>query len=118
MKTTDQTLSDQQLFLLAHRRHHHFVHFARIFMLLLFLTVWELFADFHIIDSFFFSSPSRVVACFVRMVLERSLFTHIGITLTETVISFFSSPSLAFPPPRFYGTAAGCLKFWSRFSSF
>ena len=44
MKTTDQTLSDQQLFLLAHRRHHHFVHFARIFMLLLFLTVWELFA--------------------------------------------------------------------------
>ena len=39
MKTTDQTLSDQQLFLLAHRRHHHFVHFARIFMLLLFLTV-------------------------------------------------------------------------------
>lgn len=118
MKTTDQTLSDQQLFLLAHRRHHHFVHFARIFMLLLFLTVWELFADFHIIDSFFFSSPSRVVACFVRMVSERSLFTHIGITLTETVISFFSSPSLAFPPPRFYGTAAGCLKFWSRFSSF
>ncbi len=89
MKTTDQTLSDQQLFLLAHRRHHHFVHFARIFMLLLFLTVWELFADFHIIDSFFFSSPSRVVACFVRMVSERSLFTHIGITLTETVISFF-----------------------------
>ena len=89
MKTTDQTLSDQQLFLLAHRRHHHFVHFARIFMLLLFLTVWELFADFHLIDSFFFSSPSRVVACFVRMVLERSLFTHIGITLTETVISFF-----------------------------
>lgn len=90
MKTTEQTLSDQQLFLLAHRRHHHFVHFARIFMLLLFLTVWELFADFHIIDSFFFSSPSRVVACFVRMVSERSLFTHIGITLTETVISFFS----------------------------
>ena len=89
MKTTDQTLSDQQLFLLAHRRHHHFVHFARIFMLLLFLTVWELFADFHIIDSFFFSSPSRVIACFVRMVSERSLFTHIGITLTETVISFF-----------------------------
>ena len=41
MKTTNQTLSDQQLFLLAHRRHHHFVHFARIFMLLLFLTVWE-----------------------------------------------------------------------------
>ena len=95
MKTTDQTLSDQQLFLLAHRRHHHFVHFARIFMLLLFLTVWELFADFHIIDSFFFSSPSRVVACFVRMVLERSLFTHIGITLTETVTLLWYSRRLS-----------------------
>ena len=63
MKTTDQTLSDQQLFLLAHRRHHHFVHFARIFMLLLFLTVWELFADFHIIDSFFQSFPCRRLLC-------------------------------------------------------
>ena len=118
MKTTDQTLSDQQLFLLAHRRHHHFVHFARIFMLLLFLTVWGVVRRLPYHRQLLFSSPSRVVACFVRMVLERSLFTHIGITLTETVISFFSSPSLAFPPPRFYGTAAGCLKFWSRFSSF
>ena len=102
MKTTDQTLSDQQLFLLAHRRHHHFVHFARIFMLLLFLTVWELFADFHIIDSFFFSSPSRVVACFVRMVSERSLFTHIGITLSEILEPFLvvlnSLPKSALAP--------------------
>ena len=47
MKTTDQTLSDQQLFLLAHRRHHHFVHFARIFMLLLFLTVLPRFLELN-----------------------------------------------------------------------
>ena len=47
MKTTEQTLSDQQLFLLAHRRHHHFVHFARIFMLLLFLTVLPRFLELN-----------------------------------------------------------------------
>ena len=33
-------------------------------------------------------SPSRVAACFVSMLQNKSLFLHIGVTLTETVVSF------------------------------
>jgi len=57
-------------------------------LLIVFLAVWELSANLQIIDSFFFSSPSRVVKCFLSMVKDRSLFAHIGVTLLETVVSF------------------------------
>ena len=36
------------------------VTFMRVFLLVLFLAVWELCSDFNVIDAFFFSSPSRV----------------------------------------------------------
>lgn len=86
-KKTD-VLSAQELYLKTHRRHHHSITCMRLILLLSFLTVWELCADFHIIDSFFFSSPSMVLSCFVSMLADHSLFLHIGVTLFETIISF------------------------------
>lgn len=41
-----------------------------------------------IIDSFIFSSPSKIVRCFCSMVKDKSIFHHIGITLYETIVSF------------------------------
>lgn len=64
------------------------VTFMRFFILLVFLAVWELCADLKIIDSFFFSSPSRVVTCFITMLQKNSLCMHIGVTLYETILSF------------------------------
>ena len=40
------------------------------------------------IDSFVFSSPAKIVRCFWSMVLDRSIFLHLGITLYETILSF------------------------------
>lgn len=61
---------------------------ARILILVLFLFLWEFCADREIIDSFIFSSPSRITLCFLEMVQDRSIFLHIGITLYETIASF------------------------------
>lgn len=88
MKTNKNDSPAQQEYVLSHLRHHRFVRHARFFLLLFFLAAWELCADFGLIDSFFFSSPSRVAVCFLSMLRTRSLFLHIGVTLTETVISF------------------------------
>ena len=44
--------------------------------------------DAYWIDSFFFSSPRRVVLCLIQLWTERSLPMHIGITLLETILSF------------------------------
>ena len=81
-------LSAQETYILEHRKKHHFVTLWRILIFLCFLTMWELSAGLGWIDSFFFSSPSRVISCFVDMVADGSLFMHTGITLWETIFSF------------------------------
>lgn len=81
-------LSAQELYVLRHRQHHHRIALVRLLVLAAFLIIWEICADCHIIDSFFFSSPSRVASCFVSMLADRSLFLHTGVTLLETLVSF------------------------------
>jgi len=62
---------------------------TRILIFIAFIILWEICARKGIIDSFFFSSPSRIITTFVSMCRNDSLFLHIGITLIETFISFF-----------------------------
>ena len=74
---------------LADIRHHKFVvKFSRILILILFIGLWEFTATTGIIDSFIFSSPSKIALCFWNMVLDKSIFLHLGITLYETIVSF------------------------------
>ncbi len=78
----------QLLFLKKQRQDRIFVRFFRVFIFVMFLLLWELTTYFEIIDSFIFSSPSKVMSCFWGMVLDKSIFLHIGITLYETLFSF------------------------------
>ena len=78
----------QKLFLTRLRRHRITVLISRVLILTVFLFLWELCARFEIIDSFIFSSPSRIARCFWEMTLDQSIFLHIGITLYETLASF------------------------------
>ena len=78
----------QKLFLSRVRQHRIIVLTARILILVLFVMLWEVCADAGVIDSFIFSSPSRIALCFLEMVNDRSIFLHIGITLYETIVSF------------------------------
>lgn len=78
----------QEQYVMEHHRHHRQVTFLRIFLLLAFVGLWEFAADLHWIDSFFFSSPSRVIRCLITLWTERSLPLHIAITLSETIASF------------------------------
>lgn len=78
----------QQLYVKNHRRHHHIVTLLRLIVLLLFLGIWEFSGRTGLIDTFFFSSPSMIISYFIEMLLDGSFFTHTGITLFETMISF------------------------------
>lgn len=78
----------QKRFIRRLRRRRTAVCSARIFILILFLLLWEICADYGIIDSFIFSSPLRIVLCFYEMAKDRSIFLHIGVTLYETIVSF------------------------------
>lgn len=70
------------------QRHRRKILAARILLALAFFVLWEIAADLDWIDSFFFSSPSRIAETILSMWNDKSLFVHIGVTLTETLISF------------------------------
>lgn len=78
----------QQKFLTAQRKHKRTVACSRLLIFVSFVLLWEGAAYFHLIDSFIFSSPSKVLVCFYQMLTENSLLAHIGITLFETIVSF------------------------------
>lgn len=79
---------EQQKYLIHIRKHRKIVRVSRILILLSFLFIWEFTSNTGMIDSFIFSSPSRIAICFWNMVLDKSIFRHLGITLFETLISF------------------------------
>lgn len=89
-KTTNTQISNaQRIYVRNHKRHHYFITVMRIIVLLLFLFLWEIAARLKWIDTFFFSSPTLVVTFFIEMILDGSFFVHTGITLFETLASFF-----------------------------
>lgn len=100
----DIITDNQQQFLRKHKRHHRQITFFRFFIFVLFIALWEICSDFGIIDSFFFSSPSRVLRQIIVLATDKSLFYHVGITLLEILISFL----LVFVISLFTATALWC----------
>lgn len=79
------------------RRRERFITCMRYAILVALIGLWELAAQVGWIDPFITSSPSRVAATIARLLQDGELFTHIGVTLFETVAGFL------------IGTAAGTL---------
>lgn len=79
----------QAAYLRSHKCHKIKIHLYRAGILLLFLFLWEASARMGWIDDFIFSSPSKLLSCFYHMTKENELFFHIGVTLFETLASFF-----------------------------
>lgn len=79
----------QKQYLLQYKKEKRLIFTARILLFVLFMGLWEMSARCGWIDSFIFSSPSLIGKTFLSMCRDQSLFSHIGVTLTETLVSFF-----------------------------
>ena len=79
----------QKIYLEGIRKEKIRVNCVRVLILVLFVALWEMCARTGVINDFIFSSPSRIVKCFVSMCADGSLFRHMWVTLYETFISFF-----------------------------
>lgn len=64
------------------------VHFFRIFLLITFITLWEISVQFNIIDGFLFSSPTKILNSLKKLNANGELFDHIFITLFETITGY------------------------------
>ena len=68
----------------------------QITILLVFLLTWELFADNGIIDSYLFSSPSRIWDTLKTLYKSGELVKHSIITLKETLSAFCIATGIGF----------------------
>lgn len=85
---SEASLTKQEQFIKQHKKHHRQIASCRLLLFVFFLALWEASADLKWIDSFFFSSPSRVAMQLVRLGVDHSIFLHVGVTLYETIVSF------------------------------
>ena len=79
--TTSSFSPAQAAYLARERFHRKRVSVLRTMLLILLLALWELGAETGAIDDFIFSSPSRVVLCFLSMAENGAILHHIGVTL-------------------------------------
>lgn len=63
---------------------------------LLFLITWEILSRFNIINSFIFSSPSKIIKTIIDLYNNKNLFDNIFVTLYELFISFGLGSILGF----------------------
>lgn len=80
--------NDRKLYLQKLRREKIIVSILRLLILIMFLVGWEVLARLELINTFTFSSPSKVLETFIELIKDGSLFRHVGITLYEILISF------------------------------
>ena len=89
LNATELAISaSHQAFVKKHMKKMRIIRIYQILIITCFITLWELATRVKILNSFIFSSPSRVVRTFLDMASDGSIFYHMGITLMETFISF------------------------------
>jgi NitT/TauT family transport system permease protein len=81
------------------------VRFYQAIIFLLFFSSWEVFSRNEWIDPLIFSSPSKIWDLLLDKVQDGSLFTHLGVTLTETIFGFILG--------TFLGVFLAAILWWS-----
>lgn len=82
---------------------------ARFLILIVFFLLWEVLGDLKIIDPFLTSTPSRMFKSLIEIYKEGTLFRHISVTCTETIVGFTLGTLL--------GTIIAVILWWSKFLS-
>ena len=88
------------------KRNKRFISFMQLAILIGFIAAWEILGRLGIINTFIFSSPSRVASTISRLYSNGELLMHIGITTFETVAGFIIGTLL--------GTLIAVLMWWSK----
>lgn len=85
-------ISDEHIkYLKSLKREKKIIGISRFLIIFGFIIIWELLAHFNIINTFLYSSPSRIIHTIYLLFTSGELFKHIFVTLYEVLISFFLS---------------------------
>lgn len=75
-------------YLKKRKKNHFWIRITQISIFLIFIIVWQLLADYEIINTFISSSPKKVWETIVGLHEANNLYHHIWVTTYETFISF------------------------------
>ena len=89
-KITNYVSKEQQNYVKQVKTESFFIMLSRFLLLFFFIALWETSSTLGWIDSFFFSSPSAIVALFIDMCKDFEIIRHISVTLLETIVSFLA----------------------------
>lgn len=78
---------EHKLFLKKNKKIKTYIKISQIVFVILCLVVWQLLADLNLINTFILSSPKLILKSIMKMI-NNNLYTHIRITLYETLLSF------------------------------
>ena len=70
--------------------------FFRIFIITIFLLIWEISSRLNLINNFLSSSPSKVFNTIINLIKTNNIINHISITIYETLISFILASLIGF----------------------
>ena len=79
---------DQKKYLRKIKINKFIVLLIQLALIITFILMWEYLSTKEIINSFIFSSPSKIIKCLYDLYLNNNLLYHIWITLKEIIISF------------------------------
>lgn len=100
---------EHKSFLKREKRFKIMVHFVQIIIIVILFFIWEILAQKGIINTFLYSSPSKIISTITSLFNQNNLFNHIGITIYEVIISFLIASILSF--------IIATLLWWNKFLS-
>ena len=107
IKNTSNVSHEHMDFLKKRKKRKFAINMSRIILLIVFFTLWEIAGRLRWIDPFLISQPSRMYKTLLVLYKEGSLFRHIWVTCSETIIGFISGTAL--------GTLIAIMLWWSDF---
>ena len=79
---------EHKIFFKQKKKRNNLVILFRVIIVLFFVFIWELFSRLGLINTFLFSSPSKVCLTIYDLFINGNLIRHILVTLWEILISF------------------------------
>ena len=79
---------EHKLYLKKRKRKNFFIRLTQISIVVIFIIIWQLLADFNLINTFITSTPKEIVNTILSLNSDGSLWHHIWVTVYETIISF------------------------------
>jgi len=79
---------EQKDFLKKIKRNKIIILMTQISIFILFILIWQILSNKNIINTFITSSPKKILITIKNLYIQNNLFTHVFVTVKETLISF------------------------------